>query len=786
MRNSVDKRLIITIVIIVIALIGVFAAAVYCTVDMRYAINNQIYSNLKDVAEQTDSAIEMRVNLYVDLMNNLRDELEELEEEKGSKAGEAEIEQFQTYADLNGLLRVAFCDVTGKSYGSDGASSGVDLSDREFFTRGMEGNFTITPRMKDRMNPAGNDINIIAGPWYVTEESEKYLTKDVDYKEITVVEDGKEVTKKIRGVFGITFYSERIVDLLHIEAFGGDGGSFATNENGIIMIDSRNAKEGETLTDYLSEEHTLSDVLKDSVNGGKNDDIVDKVVEELQSGTFSYGSSYIDGEEVLYYQIPISFSSLEGDVEWNIFTIVSMDYVDERFNVINMDFYLLVGVFLTIFIISLIAVLVLASRHRATIEKIAYVDSVTGGDNYAMFIRRLRDLKVKCGTFISMDMVEFNSVRVAVGAAGGDKILAAVNKRLTEFLGENEFVAHAGRDNFALFLSITDEELVKHRIREFSTSLLDLSQELSVPHLRIRCGVYISRYFTSENIDDCCNCAGQAREVARKQNRMYWLYSEEDNSKMLMECELAGFFPQAIENNEFEVWYQPKYDTMTGKIVGAEALVRWRKDGKLISPGKFIPLFESNGMIAKLDEYMFRNVCRRQKLRQANGKRVVPVSVNLSRATMYNENITEKYMGILNIYGVDVRHVQIEITESAVIGKDDLTALLQKFRGMGEHILLDDFGTGYSSISMLGLKCFDTLKVDKSLVDNIGSEDGETLVSSIIHMAHKLEMSVTAEGVESKEQYEQLRELECDAIQGFYFSKPLPTAEFEALLDAGK
>lgn len=777
MKFRIDKRFYITIAIIAIALIGVLVAATLCIVNMRAAINKQVYSNLADVADQTDSAIEKRVELYVELLGNLRVKYEELEDEMEAEgASEEEIKQaiveLHPYAETNGLLRVAFCDETGAAYGSDGSISGTDLSYREFYTRGMEGECTITEELDDQMG-TGERINIITVPWYN--------------------DDGTA-----RGVFGITFYAENLSDLLKVEAFDGDGGSFAVNESGKIVIDSHESEEKANYKSHLNEYLIGNEVETGVLDGDeRNSEKISAIREALLSGsngettgdvdylTNDTNAIYIDGVEYLYYQQALTFDCLDGDVQWNIFTIVTQTYVHERFKVVNLDFYTLVGIFLIIFFMSIVAVLILAKRQRGAIEKVAYVDSVTGGDNYPMYMRRLRASNIRSGAFISMDMMEFNSVSVAVGPEKSDAILRAVQKNISGMLGDDDLIAHVSRDNFAIFLKYTDPAAVKGRIEEFSGRLFDLSHELNVPHLKIRCGVYIADYFTGDDIDSCYNCAGQAREMARKKGKPYWLYEESDNAQMLLERKLTDYFSEAIEKKEFEVWYQPKYSVSTGKIVGAEALVRWRRDGELISPGKFIPLFESNGMISRLDEYMFREVCRHQKLREAAGKRVEPVSVNLSRATMYNEHITDKYMGILNIYGVDVKSVQIEITESAVIGKDNLTELLQEFRGMGEHILLDDFGTGYSSLSMLSSKCFDTLKIDKSLVDDIETETGTTLISNIINMAHELDMSVTAEGVEKKSQCEQLRMLECDAIQGFYFSRPLPMAEYEALLDSG-
>lgn len=757
-KFRLDKRLYITMAIIFIALVAVFVSATCCIINMRYAINTQIYSNLEDVADQTDSAIEKRVELYVDLMNNLRGQLEDIEKDGGDPC--EDITKLKATVKANGLVRAAFCDEEGRAYSTDQydyaeSTKGQDLKEREFYKRGIEGKSTITEMLDDRLGTS-KKINIITSPWYA--------------------EDGK-----IRGVFGITFYSERIGDLLQVEAFEGDGRSFAVNESGEIVIDSVSEKGlNGGKTDHTAEQ--FADVLNDESNGGKNEKL------ENDPEKDSKGVVYIDGEKSLYYQKTLSFECLDGDVEWHIFTVVSQNYVHSRFFAVNFDFYTLVGVFIIIFIISIAAVLVLARRYRSTVEHVAYVDAVTGGDNYPSYVKRIRAKKGKSGAFVCLDMIGFNSVRIAVGPSAGNGILKAVHERIEKSLGSDEFIAHVDRDNFALFLSVTDTEQLQKKLQNLSEKLSELSKELNIPHLRMRCGSYVTEKFENEDVDDCYNRASQANEMARRKHRPYWLYDERDNEQMLYEHELAGYFHEAIEKEEFEVWYQPKYGAGTEKIVGAEALVRWRRNGELIPPDKFIPLFENNGMIAKLDEYMFRHVCAYQKSRIDEGKKVVPVSVNLSRATMYNDNvnIVDKYMGIIHGYGVDVKYVQIEITESAVIGKYDLTFLLQKFRSMDEHILLDDFGTGYSSISMLCSKCFDTLKVDKSLVDNIGSKDGETLVSSIIQMAHELGMSVTAEGVETKPQYDKLCKFNCDDIQGFYFSRPIPADEYSALLDEEK
>lgn len=231
------------------------------------------------------------------------------------------------------------------------------------------------------------------------------------------------------------------------------------------------------------------------------------------------------------------------------------------------------------------------------------------------------------------------------------------------------------------------------------------------------------------------------------------------------------------------MWYQPKFNSHTGKIVGSEALIRWRADdGSLISPGRFIPLFEKNGNIIRLDEYVFREVCRQQKEWQKEGIQILPVSVNISRFSLYYSNVVEKYERIINYYDVDHKYVQIEITESAIIENTVIVELIQKFHDAGFDILLDDFGSGYSSLASLNQMPFDTIKLDKSLVDYVGNENGEKLLKFIVQLVQSLGMKITAEGVEYKEQLDFLENLNCDDIQGFYFSKPLMLADFSAKL----
>ena len=307
------------------------------------------------------------------------------------------------------------------------------------------------------------------------------------------------------------------------------------------------------------------------------------------------------------------------------------------------------------------------------------------------------------------------------------------------------------------------------------------AKQIQVKGIHARYGIYHMN--ESDELQDAYGKARMAREHAKiHKEQRYAFYDEIDHERIQQDEQLEERFEESLKVGDFEVWYQPKYSAASGEIVGSEALVRWRdKDGSMVSPGRFIPLFEQNGMIAKLDEYMFRAVTRQQAKWKDEGRKIYPVSINLSRASLYYADIFERYQSILKESGIEPEYIQLEVTESAMEGKKDIRVLLEQFRNMGIQILMDDFGTGYSSLATLNMRCFDTIKLDKSLIDHIGDKNGEILLCYIIDMGHQLELHITAEGVENPKQLEFLKQNKCDDIQGLLFARQMPFAQFEKL-----
>nr|MCR5734461.1 EAL domain-containing protein [Lachnospiraceae bacterium] len=277
--------------------------------------------------------------------------------------------------------------------------------------------------------------------------------------------------------------------------------------------------------------------------------------------------------------------------------------------------------------------------------------------------------------------------------------------------------------------------------------------------------------------------------AAIKDNYIYRLnyFTKEMRDKLLLEQEIVRNSEAALNNREFLVMLQPIVDTGTREISAAEALVRWKKaDGGFVSPGDFIPIFEKNGFVTKVDMFVWEEVCAFQAERIQKGMRVVPVSVNLSRMDFYDPEIFEKLDARTKEYGIGADCIKVEVTESAYIENTSvLISSIQKFRKAGYKVLMDDFGSGFSSLNMLKDFEVDVLKIDMKFMDTIDtSERAGNIINSVVQMAKAIYMQTVAEGVETAAQYEMLKSMDCDCIQGYFFFKPLPMEEFAQKLDS--
>lgn len=421
---------------------------------------------------------------------------------------------------------------------------------------------------------------------------------------------------------------------------------------------------------------------------------------------------------------------------------------------------------------------VIKLRESAAILSVVEFDDLTGLYTKQAFFHHVKTLiryrNNQNFTFIVADVKNFKWINSVYGEKIGDNVLVYIGKSLLKYFRKG-LVCRYGGDQFACVI-YGQEVPDPHTLEEMSREIAALAP---IQNLVINYGVY-QGVDKSQSMTIICDRAFLAlKSIKDNYEGRIAYYDDEMIQKHLRERMLENDFETAVRNREFVVYLQPKYNTRTEQIVGAEALVRWKRpDGSIISPGEFIPLYEKNGQIVKLDEYIFRLVCSIQRDRMKNGQVLFPVSVNLSRASLYYDGMIERYAKIIEEMGIPFGCVPIELTETASLYNEQIKELTEKLVETRFQLHMDDFGSGYSSMTSLNMLPFNVLKLDKSLIDFIDQERGHQVIRHTIALAHGLGMEVLAEGVEEKEQVDILKGMDCDEIQGFYYSRPLPYEEF--------
>ena len=424
-------------------------------------------------------------------------------------------------------------------------------------------------------------------------------------------------------------------------------------------------------------------------------------------------------------------------------------------------------------------------NHRMEMEQCAFYDPITQGYNYFKFKEILHKNTIP-GTIVVIDIHSFKIINSICGIAKGDAVIKRVWEEISAQLDfdKNELAAHINADHFILFFPTYDAEVILEKIKILTEKINAASTELHVPILQPYFG--ISEWHPGKKVELSNSEAVAAKHAAKTQlEENYAFFDKRDNIKLIKEKKITDAFDDAMKNEEFKVWFQPKYNPLTKRMIGAEALIRWEQgDGSMLPPARFIPIFEQNGMIRILDEYVFRKVCELQKKWRSEGKRLVPISVNISRASLYSKEVVFQYKKIAEEIQIDPKLVPIEITETATVDNSKIKDIADNFYLSGFPLHIDDFGSGYSTLSSLNVMHFETLKIDTSLIDFIGNYGGDRVIEHTICLAQELGMQVTAEGVENELQEKFLKHTGCDSIQGYFYSKPISLEEFEKKLES--
>lgn len=413
-------------------------------------------------------------------------------------------------------------------------------------------------------------------------------------------------------------------------------------------------------------------------------------------------------------------------------------------------------------------------------------DDLTGLFTRQAFLRKAQQVREnnpgKKFCIMAFDFDNFKSSNTLYGEEKCNEFLEYTAKKLKGVLPKG-IAGRFGGDQFVLFFAYDGETVDVRRIEEITKTILSSAPIL---HQVVKIGVN-APIDNKASLVVCCDRAFLAiREIKGIYGKDIAFYQKHLQKQLLDEQRIIETMEEALEQNEFKVFYQPKHETITGKIVGAEALVRWEhKEYGFMSPGQFIPLFEKNGFITKLDLFVLEQVCKDIKRWCKEGYPVVPISVNVSRHDFIEEGCLAAQLKIIEKYKIDHSLLHMEVTESLYSENTDfIISQVKEIQEQGFMIEMDDFGAGYSSLGLLSSFPLNILKLDISFVRNL--EANEVVIENIIKMAHRLGLLTVAEGAETDEQVSTLKTLGCDFIQGFYYSKPLPVSDFEEYLNKAK
>lgn len=414
-------------------------------------------------------------------------------------------------------------------------------------------------------------------------------------------------------------------------------------------------------------------------------------------------------------------------------------------------------------------------EKRNRLFELAYIDPITGLGNYNAYLARTKE-KIEINskkTVIILDIDKFKSFNKKYGHMKGNELLKRVGEEIKYAIRKTDIVCRLANDVFGIFLlGEVDIENITERLNN-KISRIKIGDIWY--NLRASMGVYICDK-DEKDVQSIIDKAIMAHDsIKGKYHVPYGVFTEEFEQKMIRESEIESMMEDAIRNKEFEVYYQPQVDSQTEKIEGAEALVRWRKEGSMISPGEFIPIFEKNYFIIKLEEFVYEKVCENIQEMKKELKKVPKISVNISKESLLEKDFLEKYMKITKQYGISPNDIELEITERTTVDNNiDMKEILEEIKEKGFSIAIDDFGTGYSSLNMLEILPIDTIKIDKSFIDRIGEKSHTINLLEIIFLITKeLNLKTVAEGVEKSEQVKYLKEKNCDLMQGYFFAKPL-------------
>ena len=699
------------IIISVFAIVGLITVSSY-----NKKLKELIKEESKITLQEASSQNIFNLNSIIDEKQGVLKYLAQAIKNSNNFDIEDNLKILKLYEEFNNFYDMGIIDKNGDCYTTLGEK--FNVSKYSYFMKAINGSNGVYSGYN---TSSGEDVTVFTEPVYLNNEAQIVLIS--------------------------TYKSKDFSNLLNIPSFDNNGNVLVLDSQGTLVADTYN---------------------KDGIYNNK-EDIIEAIYNSKNSSENFVEFDYLGNEYLAYYEAT-------GINDWYLISYVPKEYVYKNLDKINS---MIVINNIVVYLIIIVLIIILFNsyvKYQKKISSIIFIDDLTEQKNveYLKFeFQNMNDKDKQDKSLVVMDIDKFKIINIMYGSEVGDNLLKYIPKAFNEVL-PNDQIFKGNGDLFVIIINSTSKEEIINKIRIFENRIReDFEKKIIVP-------MYLSFGVCSfDKFDDLHSIYNNAliskNEIKGNVNNNISFFTEESKNKIIENRKIEDDFMYSVKNNEFEVWYQPKYNMTTNKIYGAEALVRWRKkDGSLIPPSKFIPVFENTGQIAKLDEFVIETVFKNIKETKELGLDIKPISINLSRVNIYNLDIVDKIKELSEIYKINSDDVSFEITESALIENNtSINELIKKLHKLGFRVDMDDYGVGTSTLNSLFASDFDTLKLDKSFIDYIGNEKMDTIIKSTIRMAKELNLKIIAEGVETKDQVEFLINNNCNIAQGYYFSKPL-------------
>ncbi|CCL35182.1 TPA: EAL domain-containing protein [Clostridioides difficile] len=710
--------------------------------DTKHLLMSEAKIHIKEVAVQGSQLAQRQIEKDLDVLNifsNYYASNPDIPNEEKMKNLLDEMENQKFYT-------MAIVDINGNAENTKGDKFSV--KDREFFKNSIKGKKYVSSPYVDEVNKSIKKIAI----------SVPLLNND-----------------KVVGVLYCTYNINTLMKLINVSFYENNSISYVVRNDGTIILHPQEDSLSKNIYKLLKQDNDIREInrLKKELQENKTGATVLNMLEErryLGYATMDNGNS-----ENNYIK------------DWNlIFSIPETVVFSNSEQIINRAIYAVLFIIL-IFIAIIFYIIYIKKSNEKEILSLAYEDKVTHIGNQNKFYREcskyLLDKPSLNYIIVYFDINNFKMINDTFGYEFGDNLLITIAKALKEELTEGEVYARLSSDYFAIFCDYKNGK--NKLIRKIDSIRNNIESNLSIVFEISLC---VGIYFVEEgevDIQKAVNKANMARSVAKGKNINYAIYNEDVRNKLSEESMILDDIKIALVKNQFEVYYQPKFSLVTGEMIGSEALIRWNHpEHGFISPAVFIPIAEKSKLILKIGRFVFERVCNDLSEWKKQGKKIVPVSINLSRVELYQPDIVKFINKTIQMYNLSSDLIEIEITETVAINElNILKNVLNELRKYGFSISMDDFGTGYSSISCLRDMPIDILKLDKSFLNGIEHDErSRNIAKSIVSLAKSLDLVVIIEGVESKEQAELMKQFGCDLVQGFYFARPMPAKNFLDLL----